>query len=239
MGCFSSTRRCLSCDFARYSAHNLIIAPNFSSLLQVFPQPWYYGTKLFPHPFSGLSYDEEDIGMFNFTSYSMFEGVMSAGFGTFLNHWRMNTLNLPPLPRNINFVNPIVKCNVPFSAMWSPSFLPKPGDWPEQCRVVGTFTEAKVGDKNAKKVTLPPKEQEKLASLILWLEAGGDERKPVFIGFGSMVIKDTTNLADAIKNAAKETNTRIVVQSSWSKIDVSHDGDGEQLWYVLSLYTVF
>jgi sterol 3beta-glucosyltransferase len=36
-----------------------------------------------------------------------------------------------------------------------------------------------------------------------------------------MVIKDTAALAKMIKDAAKETNTRILVQSSWSKIDVS------------------
>ena len=64
-------------------------------------------------------------------------------------------------------------------------------------------------------------ETETLSPLIEWLERGGEEKKPVFIGFGSMVIEDTRNLEVMIMDAAKMTNTRIVVQSSWSKLDVS------------------
>ena len=47
-----------------------------------------------------------------------------------------------------------------------------------------------------------------------------------------MVIKDTTKLSTMIKDAAKSSNTRIVVQSSWSKLDVLdglEEEGGEQL----------
>ena len=180
----------------------------------MFPQPWYYGTKYFPHPFSGLSYDISRVGTANYASYTMFEGVLHAGLGRFINSWRANTLNLPRIPTSIMFSNSIVSCKVPFSAMWSPSFFPKPADWPDQCRVVGTFTEVKDVTKK-QTVTV---DTEKFADLIAWIESG---TKPVFIGFGSMVIKDTNALEEIIKQAAKQTDTRIVVQSSWSKLDVS------------------
>mmetsp|Transcript_15225 Transcript_15225/g.33052 ORF Transcript_15225/g.33052 Transcript_15225/m.33052 type:complete len:873 (+) Transcript_15225:27-2645(+) len=199
----------------------------------MFPQPWYYGTKSFPHPFSGLSYDEpvspsSAQAKANYASYAVFEGVLQAGFGVFVNRWRAKTLQLPFIPFNHTHANAIAQCQIPFSAMWSPSFVPKPVDWPQQCRVVGTFTEVKASAK--KKVTLSPLDTEKFASLIAWIESGV---KPVFIGFGSMVIKDTVRLQQMIMDAAKATNTRIVVQSSWSKLDVSgwglEEGDEEQL----------
>ena len=185
----------------------------------MFPQPWYYGTKLFPHPFAGMSYDISHIGKANYASYQMFESVLGAALGPFINHWRTHTLKLPKVTRNMMFANPIVECNIPFSAMWSPSFLPKPEDWPEQCRVVGTFTERKAGDVNKDPPTV---DVDKFADLIKWM---GEGSPPVFIGFGSMVIKDTAALATMIKEAAKATNTRIVVQSSWSKIDVADAGE--------------
>jgi len=104
--------------------------------------------------------------------------------------------------------------------MWSPSFVPKPDDWPEQCEVVGTFTQFKKGE--SKKVTLSKEDAEKLSGLIKWIESG---QPPVFVGFGSMVIKDTERFSNAIMTAAKTLGTRIVVQSSWSKLDVSGGED--------------
>ncbi|KAL7522600.1 hypothetical protein ACHAWX_007701 [Stephanocyclus meneghinianus] len=188
----------------------------------MFPQPWYYGTKAFPHPFSGLSYDESHIGKANFASYTMFEGVLSTGLGHFINSWRTKHLQLPKVPENMMFANPIVDCNIPFSAMWSPSFVPKPDDWPKQCRVVGTFTEHKLGGENA----APKVDTEMFAPLIQWIGQGDP---PVFIGFGSMVIKDTESLSKMIKAAAQASKTRIVVQSSWSKLDVAEEGGDVKL----------
>lgn len=186
----------------------------------MFPQPWYYGTASMPHPFSGLPYARSSTPVaqakMNYASYSAWEGVMEAALHREINRWRTKVLHLPIIPFNIRYINPIPPCRIPFSAIWSPSFVPKPEDWPEQCRVVGTFTEFKPGKKEP--ATLPEGDEVKFASLIAWMERGD---KPVFIGFGSMVIKDTEALQQVIMDAAKEANLRIVVQSSWSKMDVS------------------
>jgi hypothetical protein len=40
------------------------------------------------------------------------------------------------------------------------------------------------------------------------------------VGFGSMVIRDCTALADIIMQAAQNTGQRVLVQSNWSKISV-------------------
>ena len=190
----------------------------------MFPQPWYYGTKSFPHPMSGLSYDNNTSGIgmdvlmadsMNKGSYSAFESLTWLASGIEINKWRKNELGLQKIPMGPMFANFIADCNIPFSAMWSPSFVPKPKDWPQQCRVVGTFSQNK---KNVDHKSLV--DESKFEDLIRWLMSG---EKPVFVGFGSMVIKDTERLQTMIMKAAKTLNTRIVVQSSWSKLDVSSE----------------
>lgn len=160
---------------------------------------------------SGLSYEKEGTRS-NFVSYSAFETLTWTSFATDINFWRRNMLQLPGIAIGSGVANVISQCQVPFSAMWSPAFVPKPDDWPDPVRVVGTFTQDK------KKASVV--DESKFADLIQWLNAG---EKPVFIGFGSMVIKDTTTLETIIMAAAKEANCRIVVQSSWSKLDVSDE----------------
>jgi len=210
----------------------------------MFPQPWYYETKEFPHPMAGLSYEkpedqEQSVVSMKMTSkdkkktsaksaltaamknnaaelnkhsYFGFECLLWTGTGMDINEWRSKDLGLPKIP-NITEPNFVADCNIPFSAMWSPSFVPKPDDWPSQCRVVGTFTQPK--KKGSSMV-----DETKFADLIKWLEKG---EKPVFIGFGSMVIQDTERLQTMIMSAARTLKTRIVVQSSWSKLDVSSE----------------
>ncbi|CAB9509551.1 Sterol 3-beta-glucosyltransferase [Seminavis robusta] len=178
----------------------------------MFPQPWFYGTTEFPHPMAGLKYLKGGIG--NMESYRTFEILTVSAFGPAINSWRQNTLQL----KRLNFLGgisaAIVDSKIPFSAMWSPSFVPKPADWPEQCRVVGTFTANKkkpltVGDSH-------------YPEFMEWYNQREND-KPIFIGFGSMVIKDTKNLSTMIMDAAKKVQVRVVVQSNWSKLETSEE----------------
>ncbi len=170
------------------------------------------------HNRSGLSYAinnssktaKERSEYLNKTSYRAFEALMFAGLQSFLNTWRWNTLRLNRLYGGSGISNAIPRSRIPMSYMWSPSFVPKPDDWPEQCRVVGTFTSNEKGHSNV--------DEREFSDLIHWIESG---EKPVFVGFGSMVIKDTDKLSTVIMEAAKISGCRIVVQSSWSKLDVS------------------
>jgi sterol 3beta-glucosyltransferase len=157
---------------------------------------------------SGLSYQKERNA--NALSYSAVETLTYASLELEINRWRRRTLRLPSIPYGSGAAHAITTCNIPFSAMWSPGFVPKPDDWPEQCRVVGAFTE----DKKKAGVV----DEEKFADLIEWLEEGD---APVFVGFGSMVIKDTVALQNVIIEAARMSNCRIIVQSCWSKLDVA------------------
>jgi len=175
----------------------------------MFPQPWYYGTTDYPHPMSGLPYIEGRKR--NYASYAQFDVISVGGFMRSINCWRRKTLELPEVTLGLSTA--ITSSKIPFSAMWSPAFVPKPKDWPEQCRVVGTFV-------------LQPKKKSvdavfdtyEFSDVSEWIAAGPP---PFFLGFGSMVIKDTNTISEMIKKAVIRADCRIIVQSSWSKIDVS------------------
>jgi hypothetical protein len=148
----------------------------------------------------------------NVTSYAAFEALTFASFGGAINAWRRKTLHLPAVYFGSGGAGQaIVQSRIPFSAMWSPSFVPTPQDWPKQCRVVGAFMKD-IDDAHVN--------EEEFKDVISWLHSGS---KPVFIGFGSMIIDDTTKLSAIIMGAAKKNNCRILVQSGWAAMDVSKE----------------
>lgn len=116
--------------------------------------------------------------------------------------------------------------------MWSPSFVPKPKDWPSHVDVVGTFfdalpkaiaappmvTTAPTGAAGgASKITSPFLDVDYTppADLMRFLAAGDT---PVFVGFGSMVIKDLEGLISLFLEGAALAGVRIIVQVGWSSI---------------------
>ena len=127
----------------------------------MFPQPWYYGTKSFPHPMSGLPYVQGRAT--NSQSYNVFESLIWTSFSSEINRWRFRTLHIPHIYSFSSSTNLVAMAKLPFSAMWSPSFVPKPDDWPEQCEIVGTF----VVESNVKSFDTSP-----FDDLSIWLKNG-------------------------------------------------------------------
>jgi hypothetical protein len=84
--------------------------------------------------------------------------------------------------------------NVPISHMWSPSFVPRCLDWPIHVDVVGDFTRAKSPSAPSSAAYTPDPRLEE------FLESCGED-KPIYIGFGSMVIADPAQLVTIIKVA--------------------------------------
>jgi hypothetical protein len=153
----------------------------------------------------------------------------------------------------------VILLQVPFVKMWSPSFVPKPKDWPSYVDVAGTFFDTTVaftprlaalkpGKSGAD--SLPPlsvaitagtaptaattkssatsagaglKEMAPVVenqfkppeNLVRFLE-GGDT--PVFVGFGSMVVKNLEALISMFLEGAALAGVRIIVQLGWSEI---------------------
>jgi len=168
----------------------------------MFPQPWY-PTMAFPHPLSNLSLDSQWSSK-NYYSYKMVEDLFWLGLGGIINDFRTQVLDLSSI-RHAEGASSLLKDNrIPISHMWSPSFVPKAQDWPEHVDVVGEF----------RSLTGPPSSFVPPGPLTDFLAAG---EKPIYIGFGSMVIGDAKKLVSMITEAAAAVGCRILLQSGWTK----------------------
>ena len=111
-------------------------------LHMMFPQPWT-ATREVPHPMSGLSNEvphDELAKRLNHSSYGLVDEAMWIGNKAMVNKWRWRVLKLPPVRAGIMGGQLLSRSQVPFSYMWTSALLPKPSDWPEHARVVGTFS---------------------------------------------------------------------------------------------------
>ncbi len=186
-----------------------------------FPQPWT-PTKAFPHVFSSLP-QSKGWSMDNYLSYFFVDQFLWMGTEGFVNDFREEVLELPMLRRGELGGHRLNTLRVPFCYMFSPSLVPKPKDWPTYTDVVGNFFAA------SKTSSF---EDADLASFL----DEDRENPPVFVGFGSMVIAEPEKLASTIAQAARRTNTRVLLQSSWSKLATSEDDNedgGKKLIYCL------
>ena len=102
--------------------------------------------------------------------------------------------------------------------MWSPSLVPPPADYGEHVDVVGNvFPPLPAQGAAAEGGYQPP------AALAAWLGArrpgsGAVPDPVVFVGFGSMVIRDPAALVRTIEDAARLADTRVLLQSSWTDL---------------------
>jgi hypothetical protein len=79
--------------------------------------------------------------------------------------------------------------------MWSRFIAPKPKDWPEHVEVVGAFIAPSDASKVPQKTAEGLGDKPRLAMeerLDRFLNA--DSQKPIFVGFGSMMVEDTEAL---------------------------------------------
>jgi len=111
-------------------------------LHMMFPQPWTK-TCEFPHPMSGLTFDRS--AELNARSYIAVDNVLWLGNAAMINTWRRQVLRLKETRVGTLSGLLLTRLKVPFSYMWSPSFVPKPRDWPPFVEVVGTFAVDQAG----------------------------------------------------------------------------------------------
>lgn len=91
---------------------------------------------------------------------------------------------------------------IPYTYCWSPSFVPKPTDWPRHIDVSGfMFT--------------TPKPYTPADSLDRFLQSGPP---PVYIGFGSIVVDDPAGLLSKVLEAVKISGVRALVSKGWSNL---------------------
>lgn len=189
----------------------------------MFPQPWSPTGDL-PHPLSILGggcgsrdYRPEGIDAAikraqNLSTYYAIDEFLYAGMRYMTNDFR-KSIGLEKIRAGEDGAHIINTHEVPFAYQWSPLLLPRPRDYGPHLEVTGT-----IFNEEGSSFEPPPE-------LEAFLKASNDEGKPpVFVGFGSMMIAEPEELAETIIEAAKASDTRVILQSSWSSFHIA-DGD--------------
>lgn len=140
----------------------------------------------------------------NYYSYGTVDRFIWSGMKDIVNDWRSEVLHIPPI-RTHNFSGHqlIQTRKIPFLYCFSPSLVPKPKDWESHIHVNGFWC--------LEKSDWKPDE-----NLQKFLDSGS---KPVFIGFGSICIKDPKEFSQKVIEGIQKAKIRAIVQNGWTKLD--------------------
>ena len=135
---------------------------------------------------------------YNKMTYHLGEQVVWQLFRSVINQWRTKTLGLPPLPLK-GYFDLIGTQKIAVLNGFSEYVVPRPHDWNEHIHVTGYwFAEERQWQ--------PPRD------LSDFLDSG---TPPVFIGFGSMPIKNPRQTTEMVLEALKRTRQRGILQAGW------------------------
>ncbi len=148
---------------------------------------------------------------YNKLGYWLYEFLTWQTMRASINRWRRKRLGLQATPFR-GYLDRLRQ--QPVLNGYSSLVVPRPADWPETVHVTGYW--------------FPQVESWRPPSrLIRFLEAGSP---PVFVGFGSMPIKDPQAMTSMIAEAAVSSGRRVVLQSGWAGIG---QGDLPDTFYKL------
>ncbi len=197
VGMEDALRACQGTDLIILGGPAFYIAQSVAEKLQLpfiqaYLQPLHPTTEfpsaLFPMPFQGgrvLNYLSHSLGGQSF--WQLMRPVVNEARRTFL--------DLPPLSLFGPFPE-MIRRELPVLYGYSPSVLPKPRKWGDHLHVTGYWF---LDDAQ----WAPP------ATLTNFLAAGP---APVYIGFGSMVVRDPRRMTDIVLRALKQSGQRGIMQ---------------------------
>lgn len=151
-------------------------------------------TKTFPL----MGFPTLPLPGYNKATYYVGEQIGWQMFRTVINRWRKQTLNLSPLPI-AGYFGQLGTRQIPIVNGISQYVVPRPSDWDPHIHVTGYWFPEDTGWQ-------PP------SDLSAFIEAGNP---PVFIGFGSMPIKDPQRTTNIILEALKQSGQRGILHMGW------------------------
>ncbi|CAO2834082.1 unnamed protein product [Amaranthus hypochondriacus] len=166
----------------------------------LFTLPWT-PTFEFPNPIAHLP---QSPG--NRLSYMLVDLIIWWIIRGHINDIRKRKLKLPPISYFSTYYGSIY--HLPTTYMWSHHVLPKPKDWGPEVDVVG-YCFLNLGS------NYKPQEE-----LIDWMKKGS---KPVYVGFGSMLLDDSRKTTNIILEALKQTGQRGILDRGWGDLGVSSE----------------
>jgi UDP:flavonoid glycosyltransferase YjiC (YdhE family) len=135
---------------------------------------------------------------YNKATYYLGEQIAWQMFRTVINRWRKKTLNLPPLPL-LGYFGQLGTRRFPIVNGFSQYVVERPADWNEYVHITGYWFPE---DRNWE----PPHD------LSAFIEAGSP---PVFIGFGSMPVKDPQRITNIVLDSLKQSGQRGILHMGW------------------------
>ncbi|KAF2686301.1 glycosyltransferase family 1 protein [Lentithecium fluviatile CBS 122367] len=175
----------------------------------MFTMPWS-STRQFHHPLANLGGAQLDAGVMNYVSYGIVEWMTWQGLGDVVNSFR-EKLDLERVSSTMA-PNLAETLQIPFTYCWSPALIPKPADWPSHIDVCGFFF------RDPPSYSPPPE-------IADFLQNGP---RPVYIGFGSIVIDDPVRMTDLMIEAVRMCNVRAIISRGWSKLGPKLDSSPYQ-----------
>jgi UDP:flavonoid glycosyltransferase YjiC (YdhE family) len=152
-------------------------------------------TRAFPL----MGFPKLSLPGYNKATYLLGEMIVWQMFRTVINRWRKQTLHLPPLPMR-GYIEKDTKQPVQILNGFSQHVVPRPEDWKEHIHITGYwFPENRQWQ--------PPND------LTAFIKAA---TPPVFIGFGSMPIKDPGRTTEIFLEALRQTGQRAIVHTGWA-----------------------
>lgn len=135
---------------------------------------------------------------YNQMTYYLGEQLVWQMFRRVINHWRTQTLDLPPLPLK-GYFDQLGTRKSPVLNGFSSSVVPRPADWNEHIHVTGYWFPEDAS-------------WEPSQDLLDFLDAGSP---PVFIGFGSMPVRNARRTTEIVFEALRRTGQRGILHSGW------------------------
>ncbi len=141
---------------------------------------------------------------YNQATYQIAEQLVWQLFRTTIQRWRVQTLGLPMLPLHGPFKR-MAHDRVPVLNGFSSYLVPRPHDWPAHVAITGPWLEPAPAHESWS----PPE------ALAHFLASGPP---PVFVGFGSMTVRDPQRLAAMVVQALERAGRRGIVQAGWAQL---------------------
>jgi UDP:flavonoid glycosyltransferase YjiC (YdhE family) len=199
-----------ACQNADAVIHSFIMLFSGQMLAEQLGIPQIH-TNLFPvftptREFSAPSMPALNFGSYNWLTHWVMQQSMWQGsrIGNYLAikaaKQKLPMVNTWPLGRKVSPPVPL------FYAI-SPTVLPKPADWPSHAHMTGYWFLESDNEWQAPK------------DLADFIHAGPP---PIYIGFGSMITKESEKLLDTVVEAVQISGQRAVLLSGWTKLDTAN-----------------
>lgn len=166
--------------------------------MRAFTMPWTR-THAYPHAF--LVPDKPMGGSYNYFTHVLFENVFWTGISGQVNKWRVDDLKLPKTN-----LKRLQQAKIPFLYNISPCVFPPATDFYDWVKVTGYWflNEGSTQDYQ------PPSDLQDFMD-----KAKRDKKPLVYIGFGSIVVKDSKTLTQSVVDGVLKADVRCILNKGW------------------------